>query len=230
MNYLWEVMLQAKRQGLPKERIRFQTAKEYSAYMEVAGEFLNQTYLEDRNNVEINPYYRFFDIFRDMFEPDLVDCEELRESLTNLILHQLAENDIVSGMTKEEYYKKLLYRDLEEVFGRQTKEQLTFFNNEEKEILLSGMLIQYETGNSLDLFTDIIETMMPDNIIYHSNHTPYEILIYINRKKEKKLAGKVDFLIHMFAGHSYKIEIYYEYHFGIMGVDETMVIDEIAMC
>ena len=42
MNYLWEAVFMADEQGIPRERIRFLAAKDYSAYMEVSHMFLNQ--------------------------------------------------------------------------------------------------------------------------------------------------------------------------------------------
>lgn len=231
MNFLWEVVLQAEKQGIPRSNLRFVCAKDFSAYMEVSEPYLNQQMLEDYATIEVNPYYRFYDIFKDMFRPDLNEFPQLRDSLTNLILHQLAENDRLSGMTREEYYKKLLYQDfMEEVFGKKLKAAVSLFEKEEQEILLSGLLRQYETGSSLDLFTDIIEALIPDNIVYHSNQNSYEILIYIGRKKEKKLVEKLEFLISMFAELTYNIDVYYEYHFGVLGMEETMIIDEITMC
>lgn len=61
MNYLWEVLLRAKEQGIPKESIRFLKAKNHSAYMEVSNGFLNQENLETGAQVEVNPYYRFYE-------------------------------------------------------------------------------------------------------------------------------------------------------------------------
>lgn len=231
MNFLWEVMLQAERQKIPKQNIRFQMAKEFSAYLEVSESYLNQKQLANHAVVEVNPYYRFYSIFKDMFYPDLTEFPQLRNSLTNLIFHQLAQNDQLSGMTKEEYHKKLLRRDFEqEIFGKRAKAAMNLFDKEEQEMLLSGLLQQYETGSSLDLFADIIKVLISNNIVYHSNQNSYEVLIYIGQKKEKKIVEKLDFLIHMFAEVTYHIEIYYEYHFGIIGMADTMIIDEITLC
>lgn len=231
MNYVWEVMLKAIDQGIPEQNIRFQVGKDYSAYMELSGEYLNQEKIEHNAVIELNPYFRFFDIFKDLFHPDLILYPKLRENLSNLILHQLAQNDRFSGMTKEEYYKKLLYHDLDrEVFGQNARKAISLFYKEEQAIILSGILRQYETGSSLDLFTDMMESLIPNNIVYHSNENPYEILIYIGQKREKRLTEKVDFLIYTFVEIPYCTDIYYEYHFGILGMEETMVLDEITMC
>ena len=103
-------------------------------------------------------------------------------------------------------------------------------NREEQEIILSGLLRQYQTGSSLDIFKDMVEALIPENIIYHSNENFYEILVYIGARKEKRIASRVEFLVDMFVDLPYHVDIYYEHHFGILGVEPTMKIDEIALC
>lgn len=231
MNYLWNVLLQAKKQQIEEKKLKFQMAKHYSAYMEISNVYLNQSKLTDDCMIEVNPYYRFFDIFKDMFQPNLTEYEELRKSLTNLIFHQLAQNDVLSGMTKEEYYKKLLYKDFQNGrFGEENKKRISYFDREEREVILSGLLRQYETGSSLDLFKDMMEALILNNIVYHSNQNPYEILIFIGQRERKELKEKVRFLIEMFLEIPYEVDIYYEHHFGIIEMEETMVIDEIMLC
>lgn len=230
MNYLWEVLLRAKQQGIKENTIRFVMAKNYSAYMEIAGEFLNQDTLEKSSVVEVNPYFRFYDIFKDLYAPELQDYPKLRDSLTNLLLHQLAQNDVLSGMTREEYYKKLLFQDLEQgAFGERAVEAIRLFERDEQEVVLSGMLRQYQTGSSLDIFKDMMEELVPNNIVYHSNDNFYEVLVYVDQKQNKRISTRIEFLIQMFIELPYHVDIYYEYHFGILGVGETMKIDEIAL-
>ena len=61
-------------------------------------------------------------------------------------------------MTREEYYKKLLYQDLKNgAFGEAAAEAGPFFTKRERELILSGLLRQYQTGSSLDIFNDMVE-------------------------------------------------------------------------
>lgn len=231
MNYLWEVYLKAGQQGASEHRIRFTMAKEYSAYMEVSYPLLNQDCVETGVAVEVNPYFRFYDIFKDLYHPEMGEYTKLRESVTNLVLHQLAENDAVSGMTREEYYKKLLYQDLADgAFGELARETAGMFTREERETVLSGLLRQYQTGSSLDIFKDMMEALVPRNIVYHSNENFYEIFVYVGGKKDRKTEIKINFLLQMFIELPYCVDLYYEHHFGILGVEETMRIDEITLC
>lgn len=231
MNYLWEVFVKAEEQGIPQKHIRYVIAQNYSAYLEVADAFLNQKELERKPQIEINPYYRFYDIFKELNQPEMKEFPNLKKSLTNLIFHLLAENDSLAGMTKEEYYKKLLYKDIRcGVFGKDAADSSGLFVRNEREIILSGLLRQYQTGSSLDIFKDMIEELIPENIVYHSNENFYEILVYVGVKRGEQIAAKVEFLVKMFVDLPYHVDIYYEYHFGIIGVEPTMKIDEIALC
>ncbi|MEY8268497.1 hypothetical protein AALA79_19305 [Lachnospiraceae bacterium 64-25] len=231
MNYLWEIMLAAKEQGIDENEINFKAARKYSPYMELSEEFLNKAKLEEPYTVEINPYYRFQPIFQAMFHPDLEEDPSLRRGLFQLLVHQLAEDDLKMGMTREEYYKKLLGEAIrEQVYGKEAADAFALFKGKEREILLEGMLTLYRTGESLALFRHVMCALISDCIVYNSNEDPFEILIYIGRKKSEELCRKNAFIIKQFLGIRYRVDLYYEYHFGIIGIGETMEVGEIAIC
>lgn len=231
MNYLWEILLQAKAQGIKKEEIVFRPARRYSPYMELSEEYLNINALDEPCVVELNPNYRFHRIFGELYHPDVEDYPELREGLFRLLMHQLGENDIRMGMTREEYYKKLLGTALAEgVYGEESAKAFGLFLGEDREVLLEGMLTMYRTGDSMELFRKVMTALIPNCIVYNSNDNPYEILVYIGRRKNEALERKVNFLLDQFVNLRYQVELYYEYHFGIIGIEETMRVGEIAIC
>lgn len=231
MNYLWEIMLKAKEQEIKKEKIRFRSAKRYSPYMELSEESLNVTVLEEPYEMEINPYYRFHHIFQYMFQPDFDEYPFLRKGLFQLLIHQLSENDLKAGMTREEYYKKLLKRAMENyVYGEEAARTFSFFEGEEKEVIIEGMLTLYRVGENLTLFRHVMCALFSNCIVYHSNKKPYEILVYIGKKKSESLVRKAVFIVNQFVGVRYHTELYFEYHFGIIGIEETMKTGEIAIC
>lgn len=231
MNYLWEILLQAKEQGVEKKEIHFLPARSYSPYMELSEEMLNITMLEEPYTVEINPNYRFHSIFHKMFHPDIKDYYEFREGLFRLLLCQLGENDIRMGMTREEYYKKLLKETfVRGVYGEENAEAFALFRGEEREIILQSLLTLYRTGDSIGLFRYTMVALIPNCIVYASNDNPYEILVYVGRRKSEELERKIRFILEHFVNIRYEVELYYEYHFGIIGMEETMSIGEIAIC
>lgn len=236
MRYLWEVLLAAEEEQLLRERLRFVHAPAGSGYMELSLPCLNQTWLEaDRQTeavcIEVNTFYRFYDVFYEMFPPDPQDFPALRESLTNLSLHMLAGNDIRRGMTREDYYKRLLAKEiLAGGFGETVRRAFQDMDREEQEILLGGWLGCFRTGNALPVFLDMVHGLVADSIVYHSKVYPGEVLIYTGLKQERKLEQRIHFLVDTFLDIRYHVELFYEYHFGIIGVEQTMQIDEIAIC
>ena len=44
----------------------------------------------------------------------------------------------------------------------------------------------YRTGDSMELFRKVMTALIPNCIVYNSNDNPYEILVYIGRRKTKR--------------------------------------------
>lgn len=230
MRELWEVVLEAKKEQIPLKDPRFVHEGKGSAYMELSLPFINQEELQGEKVVGVNTYCRFYSIFKHMYQPDQKEFPYLRNSLTNLILHLLAENDARRGMTKEEYYKKLLIRDIQSgVFGKEAIQVFAHMEKEEQDKLMSGWLRSYRTGSSLAIFIDMVHSLIDNSIVYHNNDFPEELLVYTSSKKTDELEQCLQFLIELFLDIQYRVEIYYEYHFGIIGMEDTMQIDEIAL-
>lgn len=235
MRNLWEVLLEAGKEHIPEEKLRFIHTPKGSGYMELSMPCLNQTWLSDGEEeeilIEVNTYYRFYEIFKNMFPPEQIDYPALRESLTNLILHMLAQNDVRKGMTKEDYHKKLLAQEiLSGSYGGMAEGVFLAMSREQQEILLNGWMNSFRVGSALPVFLDMIHGLVKDSIVYHSNECPDEIFIYTGQKKERSLEQRIQFLTDTFLDIRYRVEVFYEYHFGIIGVEETMRIDEIAVC
>ena len=230
MRELWEVVLEAKKEQIPLKDLRFVHEGKGTAYMELSLRFITQEELQGEKVLGVNTYCRFYSIFKHMYQPDQKEFPYLRNSLTNLILHLLAENDARRGMTKEEYYKKLLIRDIQSgVFGKEAIQVFAHMEKEEQDKLMSGWLRSYRTGSSLAIFIDMVHSLIDNSIVYHNNDFPEELLVYTSSKTTDELEQRLQFLIELFLDIQYRVEIYYEYHFGIIGMEDTMQIDEIAL-
>lgn len=230
MNYLWQYLLNAKEQGIDKDLIQFRPARSYSPYMELSQEEINNTEIDPDQLVEINPYYRFYTIFKNIFSPDIEEYEELRLGLFQLIVHMIGQEDLKQGMNRGEYYKKFLYRDIfMECYGKDVKDTMVLFNTAQHHVLLSGVLKLYSVGANLDLLKEVITKLFSNSIVYHNSYYKDEVLVYIGAKKSKDLDKKVSLVLKLFADLKYSIELYYQYHFAILGVGGTCIMDEIAI-
>ena len=230
MRYLWEVVLQAQKEKKPPKSVYYTHASGASPYMEISLKCLNQDDFGGDDTVEVNTYYRFYSIFKDIYKPQPQEFIQIRKSLTNLIIHTLAGNDVRQGMTMEEYYKKMLISDIEKgVCGDLIKQVFSRLDRDGQDILLGGWLRSYQVGSSLSIFIDMVHSLIENSIVYHNNDCPDEILIYTSMCHTSKTEQKIRCLIEIFLDIRYHVEIFYEYHFGIIGIEDTMMVDEIAI-
>lgn len=230
MNYIWDVLLKAYNEGIPRENIKFLPAAVYSPYMEIAFTDVNTNSLLEETTIEINPYYRFYEIFKDLFHVDLEESKELREVLFDIVIHYLGELDLKQGLTKQEFYKRFIMTDIiKGLYGEKLREATEDLNSYELNSLLNSMIALYSTGTSLHLFKKITRTMFKNSIIYVSQDNPKELLIYLGEYINEKSKKKIDMIINLFLPINMKVDLYWEKHFGILGVEETMKINEIVI-
>ncbi|TKH40793.1 iron-dependent peroxidase [Paenibacillus sp. FSL R10-2782] len=228
MNYVWDLLMRAREQELDVNSFRFVPAVSYSPYMELSLTELNTSELEQV--VEINPYYRFYSIFRDLFPPDAEEYLELRESLFDIMMHFLAETDLYQGMNRREYHIQFVQRDIENgIFGPKVKESFAQLNREEQDAIAEGLLRLYETGEAVHLLKETMRRVFHRSIIYTNCEEKDELLIYIGQKETQLSRIKADLILDLFLPARFTIELYWTRHFGILEADPTMKIDAIAL-
>jgi hypothetical protein len=228
VNYVWDVLMRAREQELDIRSFRFVPAASYSPYMELSLEDLNTSELEQV--VEINPYYRFYSIFRDLFQPDEEEHLELRESLFDIMMHFLAQIDLYQGMNRREYHIRFVRRDIGDgIFGPKVKESFGLLNREEQDAIAEELLRLYETGEAVHLLKETMRRIFHRSIIYANCEEKDELLIYIGQEETKLARIKADLILDLFLPARFTIELYWTHHFGILEADPTMKIDEIAL-
>ncbi|WP_431087441.1 iron-dependent peroxidase [Paenibacillus sp. 8b26] len=228
MNYVWDLLMRAKEQELDVNSFRFVPAVSYSPYMELSFTELNTSELEQV--VEINPYYRFYSIFRDLFPPDAEEYLELRESLFDIMIHFLAETDLYQGMNRREYHIRFVQRDIGNgIFGPKVSESFAQLNREEQDAIAEGLLRLYETGEAVHLLKETMRRVFHRSIIYTNCEEKDELLIYIGQEETQLSRIKADLILDLFLPARFTIELYWTRHFGILEADPTMKIDAIAL-
>ncbi|MFK4344081.1 MULTISPECIES: iron-dependent peroxidase [unclassified Paenibacillus] len=228
MNYVWDLLMRAREQELDVNSFRFVPAVSYSPYMELSLTELNTSELEQV--VEINPYYRFYSIFRDLFPPDAEEYLELRESLFDIMIHFLAETDLYQGMNRREYHIRFVQRDIGNgIFGPKVRESFAQLNRDEQDAIAEGLLRLYETGEAVHLLKETMRRVFHRSIIYTNCEEKDELLIYIGQEETQLSRTKADLILDLFLPARFTIELYWTRHFGILEADPTMKIDAIAL-
>jgi hypothetical protein len=230
MKYIWDILLKADQQKINRKRIKFVPAKICSPYMEIAFDELNAASLPEDNIVEVNECYRFYEIFKDLFNINVEESKELREVLLDILLHYLGELDFKRGLCKIEVYKKFLMKDIvNKVFGEELANKIHYFEKEECDTLLNGLITLYNTGVSLQLFNKILRKVFKNSIVYSSKEKPKDMYIYLGEVWNKKLQNKIDVIVDTFVPINMRPLIFWNQHFGILGLNNTMRMDEIIM-
>jgi hypothetical protein len=229
LNYIWDLLVQAQESGIRKRDVTFLPAKVYSPYMELSLEDLNAV-AGEQVEVEVNPFYRFSDVFRDLLNINLTEDEEIRHTLFDILIHFLAELDFMQGMNKREYHIRFVLRDLEAgAFGERVKDRIGLFERDEREWIACAILRMYDTGETLNLLRSTVSRMFRRSTIYVNSEEKDEMLFYIGQKKTELAGRKLELLMELFLPVRYRTEVYWDCHVGIIDAADTMIQDRIAM-
>ncbi|MEC0226295.1 iron-dependent peroxidase [Paenibacillus alba] len=228
VNYIWDLVIKARKNNLAKSDLYFSPAQVYSPYMELSHETLNATTVEAE--VEVNPYYRFYDIFRDLFDINNKEETELRHTLFDIFIHFLTDMDLQMGMNKREFYIKFVLRDLESgIFGSSVWEKMKLLSQEEQEVVAGNILSLYETGEAVYLLKDTMRKLFKHSTIYANCEERDELLFYVGQEKTATSLAKLELIKTIFLPVRFHTLTYWEHHFGIIDVEETMRVDRIAI-
>ena len=229
MNYIWEAVLAAEESGIHKADLHFVPAKAPSPYVEVSFADLNITELAEKL-VEVNPLYRFGSVFEEIFGPDNREYEKLREIFLDVFLHYAAEADLLSGMNRQEYYFRILNRELSDgTFGRRAAEAMKLFDKKERRLIVTSLLGLYRSGHYEEIFRQLIRGLYEDSIIYLGRDKADAIYLYLGKRETERERKRIGFLTDTFLALNKDVKIYYDKHFGILDVDETMQMDRILL-
>lgn len=230
MNYIWDILIRAQNQGIKKDKLKFINADVSSPYMETSFAYLNNTIIPKGLEIEVNPNYRFHEIFKELFNINIQEDRQIRDVILDIILHYLGEVDLMSGLSKEEFYKIFIYRDIvNKIYGEELAENIKYLNKEELDVVLNGFLSLIKTGTSMILFNKIIKNIFSNSTVYISQDVNKSLYIYLGVRKTKENIGKINAIINTFLPIDFSIKLFWNMHFAIIGIEDTMFIDKIVM-
>ena len=228
MKYMWELVARAKSKEINPTNITFISAKEFSPYLELSFEDLNDYSVP--NAVEVNPYYRFLTVFKDYFDPDYDGDVVIREELFNLIIHYLAELDTYMGMTKRDYEIILAIDDIEYgLYGDELREGFSMFSLLEKKVVAENLLRFHVLGEGVYLFQDTVRKLYKKAMIYGNLTDKDLLMVHLLVEEAKAHRIRIKTLENLFLPYHYEVEIYWIHLFGITGIDGAMKMEEMVM-
>ena len=229
MNCVWEVVLKAKKSGYGLEELRFINSQSPSPYTESSFDFLNSDTVEGRE-IEINPLYRFATQLGEIFLPDVVGYENVRAMFLDVMLHYVAIWDLRSGGDKKELRAMYILNEIQEGrFLKSIRETLLDLELNKAKRIIFCLLDLYKCKDYITIFRKALKELYPKANLYIHSENLRKLILFTGVDKTKKDMEIIEMLKDLFLPISYETDIFWKYHFGIVGVKESMKIGKMAL-
>lgn len=229
MNCVWEVVLKAKKSGYGLEELIFINSQSPSPYTESSFDFLNSDTVEGRE-IEINPLYRFATQLGEIFLPDVVEYENVRAMFLDVMFHYVAVWDLRSGGDKKELRAMYILREIQEGrFLKSIRETLLDLELNKAKRIIFCLLDLYKCKDYITIFRKALKELYPKANLYIHSENLRKLILFTGVDKTKKDMERIEMLKELFLPISYETDIFWKYHFGIIGVKESMKIGKMAL-
>lgn len=225
----YEYILYAKENGMREADITFVPAESFSPYIECQSDVINQINILESKKIEVNPFYRYEQVFAELLA---VDSENIMNEIKGFIfdfwIHEIYKIERLSGMTRKSFEKSYLINEIANgLLGTKVKREFELFDNEEKTALIYQIIHLYSGGDSRVLFCSALKAFLTNIFVYTLNED--KILLFVGEKESTILRKKISFTKDIFLPIEMQVDIFWDRHFGVFEVEETMVLDEIEL-
>lgn len=230
MNYIWEMVLKAKENNIAEKELFFKQALEYSPYYEQSFLELDRKYIDKGEELEVNALYRFDKIVQLLLDPNIEEYVELNKYLFDITMHFLVNVDIYSGFTRQDLYLlKIKESLLKGHYGKEIANTFEQLKKEEKEIVLLFLIKELKLGSSLRLLRELLTQIYPTMMLYQVKTKEYCVLLYLGIKEEEWEKKRLQLFLDLFVPILYQVRVFWEHHFGVIDIEETMKLDHIEL-
>ena len=157
--------------------------------------------------------------------------KKFKKNIENNAINYLQELDFVSGTTVIDVICEKISEDIKKgILGISLKKYFLLLNSEEQQYI--ALLIYNEKINNVNCMKNFrlgIKYFFIDSLIYRQRSEKNKIIVYINKPKNRSNIAKIKTLELLFLELGMELKVFWENHFGVVNVDETAKIDEIAV-
>ena len=220
MGYIWQDYRQDK---------EYRIGGTISPYFEV--------FDTDADIVSFNPMLRFTELFYGYINTEDGECYTLDDftdyidpaDLKNVVAHILAQIDRQFGLTPLQVVMNKVTADIKcGNFGVFIRDNWDIWTAEEQNIIAHNLALRLLDYQNVDYFVDTLRKLY--KIVELQYEEPTDIYyLYIDDRKNEQNEIKLEFVKKLFWNFTDKLRVFWFYHYGIIGIDETMRIDEIEI-
>ena len=178
--------------------------------------------------IGVNTMLRFHEIFAPLFI-DNSYFDNPRGSFENCLLHYLAQLDLNSGLHRVSFAEHALDDELRAGhYGREAAELYSTLNDNERR-LLQIFLQRHNAAQGLkSYFFDALEQFFPQTQSYF-HEFEQKFLICIPAPETEHNCRLMELLMRLLLDMDATAEIFWNSRFGLIGVRETMLLDEFVI-
>ena len=234
MNFLWDIVLCVQEQGWKEEELFFRQAQEYSPFFEPSFSCVNEQQI-DSGTIELNLLYRFADMFQDILAPEHIglkeeEYEEFRMFFVDAVLHAVLYTDLRHGLSKRDLYiRKIREELLDGTFWKEAAGTFRQIEHLKQNRLAALLLSQMETGSSLIIFRRAVLILYPEAMLYQMRYERKKLLLYLSSRKTDAGEQVMRLVQDLFLPTGFELRIFWQYHFGVIGIEDAMKLDETAL-
>ncbi len=211
-----------------KDKIRYHQAESYSPYSEFALNGIQQT-PDGLTHITMNSFYRYDRIMQPLFGNQNIS-EKHREWLFDIYMHYLTALTYKSGVTYQEYEVRKRWFAIERgEYGEQMKSIFSGLSASQKYYIAHSLRQQQKNGASVSIFSETLVAIMQTGIVYKNELDEKELYLYMNRKNNREEEEQIEMIKKLFLPLDYKLRVFWEKHFAVLGETQTMVIDDIEI-
>lgn len=223
--YIWEYLLEGEGRD-----IHFEQAVSWNPYAEVVEE-------TEQGHCIYNAMYRYEQIFLPYFEKAGIPASQKDKVIFDICSHFLGVSDIRDGFSYKEYLKRELGQDIEKgMYGERVAQIYEKLSVEKKYLVihyleqLNSIMKQGMSPNAcMEIYKKVLIQLLETGVLYRDRYHDGQYILYVgeNRGEEKE---KLIYLAQtLFLPLDYQVTVLWDKHFGLLGEQQTLKLDEIRM-
>lgn len=206
--------------------IVFRQMKDFSPYCEMEEGCLYQD--ANKQIVEINSFYRYENIFFSLLVNEELS-EGVRNWLFDVLFHYLLCLEFGKGCNEQE----LRIRRQQELlcnnsYGEDMTKWYLLLTKQQKYLLGYHLECQRECGASIHNFAAAL-TGLVECVVYKNLLEPKMLIIYTEEPKKRDIEEKIERTEELLLPLDYTTRVVYQEHIGILGEENTMMIEKITI-
>lgn len=219
IDYIWEFAFQEK-------QVHFKQAKLFSPYFEISE-------IAEEGTNEITVFYnslcRYAKVFGTLLEAE-GDYESWKNLLVDIGTHILIEQELLNSRSVKEMNIRRIMKQLEDgTYGADIKMQYSLLGRMQKYRLACFMVEQLQCGEAVTMYAKALIGLWETGVVYKSTDMQRCLLVYAGEKKSREKENILKLVEEIFLPIGYEVRVFWDTHFGIVGIPRSLKYDQIEL-